>query len=201
MLLKRMFDALVSAAALLLLAPVFAVIGLAVWLETGRPLLYSQRRIGRHFRQFTMWKFRSMYRRVGGSLLTASGDPRVTKVGKVIRATKLDELPQLWNVLRGDMSLVGPRPEVAQYVDLYRERFEPILSLRPGITDMASIQFCREEEELANSPDPLSEYVTTVLPAKLCLAEQYVARRSFGLDLLILAQTAAAILFRREVAT
>ncbi len=194
---KRVFDIVASAAALLLLAPVFAVVGLAVCLESGRPILYSQRRVGRHLKQFTIWKFRSMHNGAGGAPLTVARDPRVTKVGRVIRAMKLDELPQLWNVLRGDMSLVGPRPEVPQYVEFYRGRYAAILELRPGITDLASLRFCREEDVLASCPDPSSEYVTSVLPAKLHLAEQYREKRSFWLDLIILAQTAAALVTRR----
>jgi lipopolysaccharide/colanic/teichoic acid biosynthesis glycosyltransferase len=125
----------------------------------------------------------------GGPRITVSGDSRVTRVGRFLRATKLDELPQLWNVLTGDMSLVGPRPEVPEYVEMFRTRYQHILSVRPGITDIASIRFRDEEELLAQSPEPLHEYVKRVLPAKLDLADEYLQKRSLRLDLLILAKT------------
>ena len=150
---KRVFDIVVSAAALTLLWPVLLVVAAAVWLDSGSPILFAQQRVGRGFRCFTVWKFRSM-RSARGSLITASGDSRITRVGRVLRQTKLDELPQLWNVLRGNMSLVGPRPEVPQYVELFRSRYQHILSVRPGITDPAALAFIDEERLLARSPDP-----------------------------------------------
>jgi lipopolysaccharide/colanic/teichoic acid biosynthesis glycosyltransferase len=150
--------------------------------------------VGRRFGRFSIWKFRSMRASNGGPRITAAGDERVTRVGRVLRATKLDELPQFWNVLRGEMSLVGPRPEVEEYVRVYEERFRRILEVRPGITDLASIAFRDEEAVLAASADPQGCYVREILPAKLALAEEYVAKRTLGLDFLILARTAGAIL-------
>lgn len=125
----------------------------------------------------------------GGAAITASADPRITRVGRLLRATKLDELPQLWNVLRGDMSLVGPRPEIPRYVEAFRERYQRILDLRPGITDLASIQFRHEERVLAMAADPLRAYEESVLPAKLDLADEYLDRRCFLLDISILWRT------------
>jgi lipopolysaccharide/colanic/teichoic acid biosynthesis glycosyltransferase len=128
-----------------------------------------------------------------GPLITVTGDPRVTSVGSILRAAKLDELPQFWNVLKGDMSLVGPRPEVREYVERFRSRYERILSIRPGMTDLASIRFRKEEEVLAASPEPLREYFEHILPAKLDLADEYLQTASMSQDLSILFQTAVAI--------
>ncbi len=185
----------VAAALLMALSPLLAVIALAVLVESGSPVLYSQIRIGRYFRRFRIYKFRSMITRSivtssPGSAITAAGDSRVTPLGRILRAAKLDELPQLWNVLRGDMSLVGPRPEIPQYVEAFRDRYRKILNVRPGITDLASIQFRDEEHVLALASDPLQEYETVVLPQKLDLADEYLRRRCFSLDLSILWRTA-----------
>jgi lipopolysaccharide/colanic/teichoic acid biosynthesis glycosyltransferase len=128
-----------------------------------------------------------------GPSITVSGDKRVTRVGRYLRASKLDEFPQLWNVLIGEMSLVGPRPEVPEYVELFRLRYEHILSVRPGITDLASIRFRGEERILAASQDPLQEYVKAILPQKLTLAEEYIRRRSVWLDLWILLKTVSIV--------
>ncbi|MBI3697017.1 MAG: sugar transferase, partial [Acidobacteria bacterium] len=191
---KRLIDVLASAAALALLSPVLAVIAAAVFLDSWLPIFYSQRRVGRGFREFWIWKFRSMCARHSGPPLTAAGDERVTRLGRFLRATKLDELPQFWNVLRGDMSLVGPRPQVPEYVQLFRDRYEKILAVRPGITDLASVQFRNEEAVLAGGADPVGEYLSRVLPAKLDLADEYLRRRSLLLDLSILLRTLMVIL-------
>ncbi len=189
---KRTIDIAVAAAALVLLSPLLLVIAAAIWFDSGRPVFFRQQRLGRGFRPFMLWKFRSM-RPVPGSLVTAAGDERVTRVGRSLRRAKIDELPQLWNVLRGDMSLVGPRPEVSEFVDLYRGRYDCILRVRPGLTDLASIRYRDEEELLADSRDPVREYVTFVLPHKLDLAERYVHEKSLSLDLRIILQTLRAI--------
>jgi lipopolysaccharide/colanic/teichoic acid biosynthesis glycosyltransferase len=174
MLAKRCVDIALSSLVLLLLSPILIVVALAVWLGSGSPILFCQERVGLRFRRFHFLKFRTM--RVGdGRPVTVAGDDRITRVGRFLRATKLDELPQFWNVLRGDMSLVGPRPEVPEYVDLFRERYRTVLTVRPGITDLASIHFRNEEEVLSRSADPLREYAERVLPAKLDLAEEYAS--------------------------
>ncbi len=166
-----------------------AVIALAEVLDSGTPVFYSQIRVGRRFRPFRLYKFRSMYSGRRGPSITAATDSRITRAGRVLRATKLDELPQLWNVLLGDMSLVGPRPEVPEYVEAFRQRYREILEVRPGITDLASLRFQNEEQVLAAASDPLQEYRTVVLPAKLDLADEYLRRRSLSLDLSILWRT------------
>jgi lipopolysaccharide/colanic/teichoic acid biosynthesis glycosyltransferase len=186
---KRLFDIFISAVGLLALSPLLAAIALAIWTASGRPILFAQPRIGRDFQPFAIYKFRTM-RSGAGPGITVAGDARITGVGRFLRAAKLDELPQFWNVLRGDMSLVGPRPELPEYVEMYRDRYRNVLAIRPGITDAASIRFRDEERVLARSADPLREYVERVLPAKLALAERYVRDRSLLGDLAILIRTA-----------
>jgi len=192
--LKRAVDILVSATSLVLLTPVLAVLALAIWFDSGLPVFYTQRRVGRGFETFSIRKFRTMRNNISGPPITAKGDRRVTGVGKFLRATKLDELPQLWNILRGDMSLVGPRPELPEYVELFRERYEKILTVPPGITDLASIQFRDEEAVLGRSAEPLREYVARVLPAKMDLADEYLRKRSLRFDISILLRTFLATL-------
>ncbi len=189
---KRILDVCVSASALIVLSPVLLLAAAAVWIESGRPVLFAQERVGRGARRFTLWKFRSM-RSGEGPLVTTAADMRITRVGKVLRKTKLDELPQFWNVLLGDMSLVGPRPEVPAYVDRYRPQFERILRVRPGITDPASIAFRDEETLLAASEDPERTYLEVILPAKLRLSEEYLELASVRLDLQILIRTLFAV--------
>ena len=190
---KRLFDIIVSGTALLLLSPAFLVIAIAIWLESGRPIFFAQERIGYGFVPFTLWKFRSMRSGTSGPLITACGDSRITRAGRFLRVSKLDEFPQLWNVLRGDMSLVGPRPEVRRYVDLCRTEYSRILSVRPGITDPASIEFRHEEQLLAQSDDRERLYVEQILPAKLRLSQQYVAEPSLRRDFVIITQTMFAV--------
>lgn len=192
MLLKRCVDIALSSLAVILLSPVLAGVALAVWLDSGSPVLFRQERVGLGFRRFHILKFRTMLV-ADGPLVTVAGDHRITRVGKLLRLAKLDELPQLWNVLRGEMSLVGPRPEVPKYVELFRERYRTVLTVRPGITDLASVHFRNEEEALSLSAEPLREYTERILPAKLCLAEEYVRTRSVAGDFFILFWTAAAI--------
>lgn len=191
---KRAFDIVASAAALLLLLPILLAIAALVWIDSGRPVFFAQERIGRSFRRFRMWKFRSMRPVDGGPQITVGGDARVTRAGRLLRACKLDELPQFWNVLRGDMSLVGPRPEVGAYVDLYHDRYRAILAIRPGISDLASLAYRHEETILSAQPDPERYYRDVVLPAKLNLADEYIGRQSLALDAQILLRTLVAAL-------
>jgi lipopolysaccharide/colanic/teichoic acid biosynthesis glycosyltransferase len=186
---KRLFDLAGSLFLLAALSPLLLLVALAVWLDSGRPILFSQLRVGRRFRLFRIWKFRSMRTDLAGAPITAAGDPRVTRVGRLLRAAKLDELPQLFNVLRGEMSLVGPRPELPEYVELFRERYARILRVRPGITDLASLAYSREEARLGAALDPHYAYVAELLPRKLDLAEEYLRKRSAWLDLTILFRT------------
>ena len=187
--LKRALDILASGGALVVLSPLIALLALAVRLDSRGPAFFSQERVGRGFRRFRIWKFRSMAHESAGPLITASGDARITRVGRVLRRAKLDELPQFWNVLAGDMSLVGPRPELPEYVDLYRDRYRTVLTVRPGITDLASITFRNEEKILSEATDPTRQYREVVLPSKLDLAEKYIRTQSFGLDCQILFRT------------
>ncbi|HEY4363718.1 MAG TPA: sugar transferase [Bryobacteraceae bacterium] len=187
--LKRTIDIAVAATLLVLLAPLLVLIAIAVLLDSGWPVFFSQIRVGRHFREFRIYKFRSMRATPGGPAITASSDPRITRIGHVLRATKLDELPQLGNVLRGDMSLVGPRPEIPRYVEAFRHRYSHILDVRPGVTDLASIHFRNEEQVLAGASDALRAYEETVLPAKLDLADEYIHRHNLLLDFSILWRT------------
>ncbi len=203
---KRSFDLLASALGLLLFAPLLLVLALAVWISSGRPILFRQQRVGRHGRDFTLLKFRTMRPAAppltsdlrslasGNASFDAGNTSRVTPIGRLLRKTKLDELPQLYNVLRGDMSLVGPRPEVRKWVEVYPERWAIIHTARPGITDPASIAFRHEEDLLAASPDPERTYREQVLPQKLALYESYIRTRSFWGDIGIIMKTIAVVL-------
>lgn len=194
MLLKRCIDITLSALVLLLSSPILILVAVAVWLDSGKPILFRQRRVGLRFRPFDILKFRTMRVQTGGPAITVAGDERVTRAGTFLRLTKLDELPQFWNVLRGDMSLVGPRPEVPQYVELFKERYRKILTVRPGITDLASVRFRDEEQILSRSAKPLSEYTQRILPAKLDLADKYIDTRTVYGDVSILFRTLTSIL-------
>jgi lipopolysaccharide/colanic/teichoic acid biosynthesis glycosyltransferase len=193
---KRLFDVLAATCGLLLLAPVLLAIALWVRLDSPGPALFRQRRVGRHGRQFDIYKFRTMADRPDdGRQLTVGRDPRITRAGRFLRRTKLDELPQLLNVLEGTMSLVGPRPEVPRYVDRYPPAVrQTVLSVTPGITDLAAILFKDENDILGRAQDPERAYVETILPVKLEYYQRYVHERSFWLDLRILFRTLAAIL-------
>ncbi|MCA1246230.1 sugar transferase [Massilia sp. MS-15] len=193
---KRVFDLLGALAGLLLLAPVLLLVALWIRLDSSGPVLYRQQRVGRQGELFTIYKFRTMRHNAGdGSQLTVGADPRVTRAGRFLRYYKLDELPQLWNVVQGSMSLVGPRPEVPRYVDRYPpEQRRLVLSVAPGITDWAAIRYKDENAILARSADPERAYVDTVLPAKLEYYVRYVHERSFWGDMRILAHTLAALI-------
>jgi lipopolysaccharide/colanic/teichoic acid biosynthesis glycosyltransferase len=186
---ERLFNATCAAAGLVFLVPVFAGIALVVILDDGPPVFFSQIRVGKNGKPFRIWKFRTM--RVGsqGSVITAAGDGRVTKAGAALRRWKLDELPQLFNVLKGDMSLVGPRPEAAEQVHLEAPVWQAVLQVRPGITDLASLLYRNEEELLGAVDDPNTFYRESVLPAKLLLNLAYLRSRSFWLDMRLILLT------------
>ncbi|WP_434743551.1 sugar transferase [Micromonospora sp. SH-82] len=193
---KRIFDVTVAAVALLLSAPVLALIAVAIRLDDGGPVLFRQQRAGRGGTSFHIHKFRSM-RTVAGAAVTSDTDDRITRVGRLLRATKLDELPQLYDVLVGHMSLVGPRPEVHRYVAHWPPPARlRILSVRPGITDPASIAYRHESAELAQAAQPEEYYVSVVLPRKVEMYLRYVDTRSFLGDLRILARTVRVVLSR-----
>lgn len=193
--LKRAFDTAVSGVLLTFLSPVMAVIaGLIKSSEPQAPVLFTQERVGLHGRLFRIHKFRTMTAGAPGLAVTSAADSRVTPVGGVLRKTKLDELPQLWDVLRGEMSLVGPRPEVPTYVAQWpADLRDLILSVRPGITDPASVRSRNEQDELAAAPDPERHYVTQILPEKARMYADYVRTRSFTGDLGVLWRTLVAV--------
>lgn len=195
MMLKRTFDILFAGALLLLLSPFLMVFFFAVALTSSGGAFFRQERVGRGGKLFRVLKFRTM--RPGseaqGQLTIGGRDPRITAVGYFLRKTKLDELPQLWNVLIGEMSVVGPRPEVPKYVALYSAEQREVLSVRPGITGLASIDYIDENEMLARAVDPERAYVEEVMPAKLALDLRYVRERDFLLDLRVIAATAGRV--------
>ena len=192
---KRLFDIVAAAAGLIVLCPLFAIIAVLIKWDSDGPVFFKQSRIGRHFRPFFIYKFRTMRSDAAamGPLLTVGDDPRITRVGRWLRRAKLDELPQLINVLTGDMSFVGPRPEVERYVQLFRTEYAEILQVRPGITDLASLKYRGESTLLARSLKPEEEYVTRILPDKLRLGQQYVRELSLGRDVMLIARTLAAV--------
>lgn len=193
---KRAFDLLAASFGLLALSPLFVAIAILIKLDSSGPVFFRQERVGRHGRIFRIHKFRTMFETADRSReLTVGGDPRITRSGRFLRRTKMDELPQLIDVVRGDMSLVGPRPEVPRYVDLYPPDLrEIVLSVRPGITDLASIEFRDESALLACASDAEDAYVHEILPAKLAHYRRYVETRTLWGDVRIIFRTLAAIL-------
>lgn len=193
---KRAFDIVGSAAGLAVLSPVLLAITLRIKKESPGPALYRGKRIGLNGKPFYMLKFRSMVMnadKIGGSS-TPDDDPRITRIGKLLRATKLDELPQLINVFKGEMSFVGPRPQVAWAVDLYTPEQKKVLTVPPGITDYASLRFPNEGEILKGSTDPDKDYMEKIHPEKMRLSLQYIKERSLGLDIKIILQTLGKVL-------
>ena len=192
---KRLFDIAASGLGLLALGPGLILLAILIKLEDGGPVFYRGERVGRHGRGFRIFKFRTMVvhaDRIGGPSASDS-DPRITRIGRTLRRYKLDELPQLINVLKGEMSLVGPRPEVRHYTDQFTEEEQAILSVRPGISDWASIWNADEGALLAGAEDPEHVYATRIRPTKLRLQLKYVREQSFFTDLKIIFLTALAV--------
>lgn len=196
---KRIFDLVASSLGLIILSPLFIILAIWIKLDSKGPVFYRQVRVGRHNKDFRIFKFRSM--RVGsdrGSLVTIGGhDPRITRSGYFIRKFKLDELPQLLNVLDGEMSLVGPRPEVRHYVDYWTPEQMRVLNVRPGITDPASIRFRNENELMEQTEDPEKYYVEVIMQEKLKLYLEYVENHSFWGDIRLIFQTFWVIITKR----
>ncbi len=191
---KRAFDLAAALCGLLLLAPLLAAIALWIRIDSPGPALFRQLRIGRHGVPFSIFKFRTMTVRSAGAQLTVGQDARITRAGHVLRHYKLDELPQLINVVQGSMSLVGPRPEVPRYVACYPPEVRRIvLSVAPGITDWASIHYKDENAILGRAVDPEQAYIDTILPVKLDYYVRYVQERTFWTDLRIILRTVTAI--------
>ena len=200
---KRAADAGMSALGLIVLAPALVAIALSVKVSSPGPIFFFQERVGRNGKKFKLIKFRTMTHEPGraGLGITARGDPRITPVGRILRKYKLDELPQLLNVLRGDMSIVGPRPELEKYVEQFASDYRDILRVRPGLTDPAALAFRDEEQVLASFADPERAYVETVLPRKLQLSRDYAAKAGLRSDVKVIALTAWLITFGRESTT
>ena len=180
---KRLFDLVASTIGLLVLSPVLLLVALLIKLDSHGPVLFKQERMGKKFCPFSIYKFRTMHDSAHpASPLTIGADPRITRTGKYLRASKIDELPQLINVLKGEMSLVGPRPELPRYVELFRPDYEKILTVRPGLTDLASLKYSDEASLLGESVNPEREYVSRLLPDKIRLAKEYIEHSSFLFD-------------------
>lgn len=194
---KRLFDLMVGGGALIVATPVMLIVALLLLLRRDGPVLFRQTRVGYHGEPFTLYKFRTMRAAPGntGKQITVGADARITPMGDVLRKTKLDEIPQLWNVVCGEMSLVGPRPETPEFVANYPPQLRDIvLSVRPGITDLASIKYRNESDLLAAAPDPIAYYEEVILPDKLRIAAAYVQKRSILGDVGIIAQTLLVVI-------
>jgi lipopolysaccharide/colanic/teichoic acid biosynthesis glycosyltransferase len=192
---KRLFDMVCSCVGLVLLAPFFVVVIILIKRDSSGPVFFRQLRMGQHFRPFKIFKFRTMVvdaeRR--GAQVSTGDDPRITPIGFFLRKYKLDELPQLLNVVIGDMSLVGPRPEVPRYVEAYRTEYEEVLSVKPGITDFASLEYKDENELLRGVENPEEKYLAEILPAKIEFYRKYIREQSLGTDISLIFRTLAGI--------
>jgi lipopolysaccharide/colanic/teichoic acid biosynthesis glycosyltransferase len=193
---KRLFDILFSLVGLSLLALPFAVIGPVIKLSSRGPVFYRQQRIGRGGKPFWFYKFRTMYVGEGGSLVTVKGDPRITPVGRILRRWKLDELPQLWNVLAGEMSVIGPRPEVERYVSHYTPEQRRLLEQTPGLAGLSQLVYPTEAEMLRHCVEPEEFYIRELMPKKVAVDLEYEARRTFWSDLRLLLEMFLLILGR-----
>lgn len=193
---KRLFDVVVASVGLMLLSPLMMLVAALIKIDTPGTIFYRGLRVGRGGLPFRILKFRTMAENAaaGGPGITVAGDPRITRIGKILRRTKMDELPQLWNVIRGEMSLVGPRPEDPRYVALYNDQQRQILCLRPGITSPASIQYRHEEALLGEKG--LDAYETMIMPKKIAADLDYFKKSSFWGDIKILIYTFAALFHR-----
>jgi len=196
---KRLFDLAGAGLLLLLLAPVLVVVSIAIKLDSRGPVLYRCRRVGLEGVEFAMIKFRKMAVDAAGPALTIAGDERFTRLGRFLAAARLDEFPQLWNVLKGEMSLVGPRPEDPEIVSVNRDGYAAILEVKPGITGLCQLAFAKEAAIL-NPDDRVRDYLERLLPQKMAIDTLYAARHSLSMDLRIIAWTAIAVVFRRDVA-
>lgn len=184
---KRATDIFISITGLIVFAPFFITIASFIKIDRKGPVFFRQERVGRDFKSFRIYKFRTMAEDfLPGAPITVCGDRRITLIGRILRKSKIDELPQLVNVFKGEMSVVGPRPEVPKYVEMFREEYEKILKVRPGITDYAAIEFSDEETILARYNDPEKGYIEEVLPRKIVLYNRYLKEKGFLVDIKII---------------
>jgi len=189
---RRLLDLAIAGPALVAATPLLIGLGVAVRIDSGGPALYRQQRVGRHGVPFTLLKLRTMRDAPGGTL-TVGDDPRITRLGAVLRRHRLDELPQLVNVLRGEMAIVGPRPETPDHVALYTPEQREVLQARPGLTDPATLAWRHEADVLATADDPEALYRSEILPDKLARSREYLRRASVASDLAVIARTVAAV--------
>jgi lipopolysaccharide/colanic/teichoic acid biosynthesis glycosyltransferase len=197
---KRLFDIISSLVGLIFISPIFLVVPILIKLDSKGPVFFKQWRIGKDGKQFKIYKFRTMLQDADkvGSLITAGNDQRITAIGKLLRRYEVDELPTLINVLKGDMSIVGPRPEVPKYLHHYDRKYREILSVRPGITDLGTLSF-RDEAKYLDAQNYEDTYETEILPQKLDLYLEYVHNKSFLFDLRIILKTIALISKQRKI--
>ncbi len=194
---KRIFDISFSFLGIVIFLPFFLLIGVIIKLNSKGRILFIQKRIGKNFKEFSLYKFRSMKENADkkGPLITNKEDNRITRIGKFLRKNKLDEMPQLFNVLKGDMSFVGPRPQLKKYVDLYKDDYKYILSVKPGITDYAALEFKDEESILVQFKDDIENaYINKILPLKIELYKKYINNISFKVDIKLIFNTLIKIL-------
>lgn len=191
---KRILDIALSGFLLILTFPLVAIAAMVIKMESGDPAVFCQLRTGRGFKTFRLFKLRTMRCCFTGSAYTLGADPRITRAGRWLRRFKIDELPQLWNVLRGDMSMVGPRPVIPELTEEFHGSYERLLTVRPGLTDPATLKYCREAEMLALVPDPLRHFKTVVTPDKLRISNAYLENSNVWSDLVVLLDTAMALL-------
>jgi lipopolysaccharide/colanic/teichoic acid biosynthesis glycosyltransferase len=197
---KRLFDLVISGVGLIVLSPVLLIIAMLIKSDSKGSVLYTQERVGKGGRLFNLFKFRTMVVNADKEAAITVGrrDPRITKIGYYLRNYKLDELPQLLNVLLGEMSLVGPRPELKKFVDIYSEEQRKVIAVKPGITDYASIEFRNENQLLEGKPDPIAFYIKEVMPQKLLLNRKYVENQSIWIDCKIIMKTILRVFFKNS---
>jgi lipopolysaccharide/colanic/teichoic acid biosynthesis glycosyltransferase len=196
---KRAFDVPFASLLLLVIAPALALVAIAIKVDSRGPVFFRCRRVGHRGREFQMLKFRKMHQSAAGPALTLGSDSRFTRVGRFLAVSKLDEVPQLWHVVKGEMSLVGPRPEDPSFVSLFSDPYRVITQVRPGITGLSQLAFA-EEGRILDPDDCLNHYIERLLPQKVTMDGLYARKRTIGMDLRILVWTAAAVLLRRDVA-
>ena len=194
--LKRIFDIISSLVVLTMGLPFFILIAFLIGIDSKGGVFFIQQRVGKNNRDFGLFKFRTMRSNSekAGQITVGGKDPRITKIGYFLRKFKLDEFPQLLNVIQGDMSIIGPRPEVRRYVDMYSKEQLKVLSVRPGLSDFASIEYINENELLGQSDNPEKTYIEEIMPAKLQLNLKYIEQKSFGTDIKLIFKTIGKIL-------